>query len=80
MDERGCTLPARPIAGEMDRAGTFGGGPGSAPGERRKDLEGPGACIVKVVVDLPSSLFLSLTLFLALSPSTPKNSGIEVKG
>lgn len=33
----------------MDRKGTLGGGPGSAPGERRKDrCEGPGACMVTV--------------------------------
>lgn len=47
VEVRGCTPPGRPTAGEMDRTGTFGGGPGSAPGERRKErCEGPGACIV----------------------------------
>lgn len=54
MEDLGCTLPARPTAGEIDRAGTLGGGPGSAPGDRRNDLcEGPGACIMgKTVLSL----------------------------
>lgn len=52
----------------MDRAGTFGGGPGSAPGERRKDLEGPGACIVNVVVRYDP---LSLSIPHSLSRSLP---------
>lgn len=52
VEARGWTLPARPTAGDMDRKGTLGGGPGSAPGERRKDrCEGPGACMVTVSSD-----------------------------
>lgn len=40
----------------MERKGTFGGGPGSAPGERRKDrCEGPGACIVTVALTTTDS-------------------------
>jgi hypothetical protein len=36
-----------PTAGEMERAGMLGGGPGSAPGERRCiEREGPGAFII----------------------------------
>lgn len=39
----------------MDRKGTLGGGPGSAPGERRKDrCEGPGACMVTVALTTDS--------------------------
>lgn len=55
VEDLGCTLPARPTAGEMDRAGTFGGRPDSAPGDRRIDrCEGPGACIVgDTVLSLP---------------------------
>ncbi len=41
VEERGATgrLVPTPTAGEMERDGTFGGGPGSpAPGERRCEL------------------------------------------
>jgi len=42
-----------PTAGEMERAGMLGGGPGSAPGERRCiEREGPGAFII---LDWPSA-------------------------
>ena len=51
VEARGWTLPARPTAGDMDRKGTLGGGPGSAPGERRKErCEEPGACMVTVAL------------------------------
>lgn len=41
-----------PGAGEIDRSGMFGGGPGSAPGERRCiGRGGPGACIVTGIED-----------------------------
>lgn len=47
----------------MDRIGTFGGGPGSAPGERRwRDRDGPPRlCIIglNAVVGAPSLLLLS---------------------
>lgn len=35
VEERGATWPAMPTAGEMERTGILGGGPGSAPGDRR---------------------------------------------
>ena len=40
VEERGATgrLVPTPMPGEMERAGTLGGGPGSAPGERRCEL------------------------------------------
>lgn len=40
VEGRGATgrLVPTPTAGDMDRAGTFGGGPGSMPGERRCEL------------------------------------------
>lgn len=34
-----------PTAGDMERMGTLGGGPGSAPGERRCTRGGPWACM-----------------------------------
>ena len=39
-EERGATgrLVPTPTAGDMERGGTFGGGPGSAPGDRRCEL------------------------------------------
>jgi hypothetical protein len=38
-----------PTPGDIDRTGTFGGGPGSAPGDRLgMGREGPGACILIV--------------------------------
>jgi hypothetical protein len=38
----------RPTPGEIDRTGTFGGGPGSEPGERRCTRRpGPAACMTQ---------------------------------
>jgi len=40
-----------PTPGDIDRTGTFGGGPGSTPGERLCiGREGPGACILVVYI------------------------------
>ena len=50
VDARGATLGPDPVptAGDIERTGTFGGGPGSAPGERRckERCDGPGGCII----------------------------------
>jgi len=51
LEALGCI----PMAGDIERAGTFGGGPGSAPGERRcMRCEEPGACIIAQIEGLSS--------------------------
>lgn len=55
VDERGATPPPvpTPTAGDIDRAGIVGGGPGSAPGDRRcKERDGPPS--VFIVFGAPS--------------------------
>lgn len=54
VDGRGAPpLLVVPTAGDIARAGTLGGGPGSAPGERRcMERECTGACIVTPNLDV----------------------------
>jgi hypothetical protein len=56
VDERGATPPPvpTPTAGDIVRAGMFGGGPGSAPGERRC-MERGGPLSVFIVLQRPVS-------------------------
>ena len=60
-EERGATgrLVPTPTAGEMERGGTFGGGPGSAPGDRRCELRERfiSVCAPSVVYRLSSILW-----------------------
>ena len=67
VEERGATgrLVPTPTAGEMERGGTFGGGPGSpAPGERRCELR------VEFISGLLSPPGVSRRLLLALLVGT----------
>jgi hypothetical protein len=63
-EERGATgrLVPTPTAGEMERGGTFGGGPGSAPGDRRCELRERfiSVCAPSVVYRLSSGGGVSL--------------------
>lgn len=64
VEDRGATgrFVPTPTAGDMDRGGTFGGGPGSAPGERRCEAR-------EGFIPVPQINVLTLVVRLVLMPN-----------